>query len=194
MRYICSRSRQINRPDDILRTSRIWKKAGSVVLVDDNEAPHYLKHPDEFFEMTKGDYDAHLVRQEQSEKVVQEIGQQWAHLTLDELRKVHSQIGGEIHRRELTPKPVVTPEAVIAASSAPVVPSTTNPDTIAAAAERQAKILKAIGELDDKNPEDYAMAPRHMPRVGRVSEVAGFKVTQAEVLSALELSQKAKAA
>lgn len=190
MAFIQSVSRQQPRFDDVLKTGRRWDKRFDVIEVQDAEAPHYTQHTTEWKMLSKEQYDAFLVSREKAKEIVEETQSRWSDLTIDELVQMRVQLDGEISTRQLAPAPEAEEGDVQAASSLPVQFNPDDQNVAAAHAERTRKIIAAIEELDSNDPEDWARTPKNLPRVKRVEEIAGFKVSQADIEAAMLLSQK----
>lgn len=186
--------KQLNRVDDTqLKTRRIWKEPGDALEISDIEAPHYLQHPGEWRAISHAEYAKHCAEREQIKETTGEIERKWGDLLLTDLYSMRAQLETEIKRRESASSKTQTINPVQAevASAEPVKFDPKDPATIEAAANRMSTIIKAIGTLDKNDPEDWAKTPFSGPRVPRVSEITGFKVSRDEITEAMSLLKAA---
>ncbi len=184
---IRSISRQVPRIDDVLKTNRVWKRRGDVVEVQASEASHYLAHPMEWERITPEQYEAQKVSDAMAKELVSEVSSKWNALALDDLKHMRAELDTEIKRRESIPGKPVDREIQAFADSEPVKLSQDDPATQAAAADRMKKIALVISEMDRNDPAHWSKTPRELPRVSKVSELFGAKVSQEEIVEALKL-------
>lgn len=181
-----------NWPDDTaLKTRRVWEEYGSTVTVPESEAPHYTQHPSVWKAVSEAEMERIRKQQEEVKQALMEVDVKFAHLSSIQLKSILAQLSEEIGRRETEERnaPKVDEEAQKAASEIQF--DTSNVDSAAAAADRMGKIMQAIGQMDKNDPHDWSRTPRELPRVGRVTEITGFKVSAEEVVQAVELLKAA---
>lgn len=182
--------KQRNRPDDVLRTARMWKGAGDVVEVPEDQKHFYLAHPLEWRETTaaavKKREDARLT----AEKNLKDIKLSWGELTVADLDGIRDDINTEIlaRKKRAAAVPAAPPKDITdKAANAPPLHAGSDGASKQAAANRLIQIREAIKELDTNDPEHYTAEPNKRPRVNAVTEAVGFKVTLEEIEQALEL-------
>ena len=181
--------KQQNRVDDVLKTKRVWRRPGDVIEVEDSEAPHYTQHAGEWRAITTEQHEAHLAERAVIEETVASTTSAWAQLSLDDLYGMRDQLAAEIKLREDAKSQAqgLNEVEAKAASSQPVDHPKDDPAAAGAAAERMKAIIEAINNLDRNDPADWAKGANEGPRVARVTEITGFKVSKAEITEALEL-------
>lgn len=183
-----------NWPDDTaLHTKRVWSKNGSIVEVPEIEAPHYTQHPSVWKAVSEADMAKLRKQTEEVENALRDVEAKWGHLSSVQLQAIRAELDLEIQRRQQSElqAPRVDETQAKAANAEPIVLDPNDPATAAAAAERTGRIMQAISQLDRNNPEDWSRTPRELPRVGRVTEICGFPVSQKEVIEAVELLKAA---
>lgn len=181
-------------PDDTaLHTKRVWGEYGAVVEVPDYEAPHYTQHPAVWRAVSETEMVKLREQAQQVAEVLQEVDVKFAGLSSVQLKTIRAQLDAEIVKREQAEAaaPRVDEVAAKAAGAEPLTLDPSHPETAAAAAARMGKIMQAIGSMDKNDPTDWARTPKELPRVGRVTEICGFKVSQDEIVQAVELLKAA---
>lgn len=181
--------RQRNRGDDVLKTGRVWKAAGDVVEVPEDQKHFYLKHPDEWRETSEEAVEKREAARLKAAKNLGEIRGEWEKLTVEDLEQIRDDLNAEIQRRkvESAKAPVVTAETKAKAASAPALHTGKDEPSKQAAANRLLQVKAAIGSLDHNDPEHYTGEPDKRPRVDAVSEAVGFKVSAEEIKAAQAL-------
>ncbi len=187
-RLILYVGRQKNRPDDVLKTARVWKGNGDVVSVEDTEAPHYLQHPGEWKEVTPEQYEKLKAEQAQASKVKDEAEREFAKLSINDMIELRDRLNVAISNRlvEHSRAQVIDKPTAEVAASEPVQHNTDDPASRDAALARTRKVIEAINSLDRNNPEQW-FKPRNQPRVEAVSEIVGSKVSATEIAQAMDL-------
>lgn len=184
-----------NWPDDTaLKTKRVWPEYGSVVEVTQEEAPHYTQHPKVWRAVSAEEMEKMQKQAAEMQTALQEVEVKFAHLSSVQLEKILVQIQAEIAKRKTVEAsaPIINEAAAQVASSEPVTLNPADPASAPALAERMGKIMHVIRNQMDKNdPADWSRTPRELPRVGRVTELCGFKVTIEEIGQAVELLKAA---
>jgi hypothetical protein len=183
---IQSISRQVPRVDDVLRTARVWQKKYDVLPVDESEAKHYLQHPMEWRKLTPDQYEQWLAQEAKSQKIKQEAATQWTDLTTEQLRTMRDEMSVEITRREAEAAlraPIDLDQRDYATSAAPELKEA--PATVGAMSRDIADIVRIVGEMDVKDPEQFKVWDGQLePRVPIVSERVGRKVSVEQVREA----------
>lgn len=177
--------KQKNRGDDVLNTPRVWPTPGSVVEMPEREAPHYLAHPGEWRTITPEELEQREAARDEVTKTVEALSTSWKSLPLKDLYALNDEIADEIDLREAEnrAKGAQAPEKVAEQDEAPVSTEDGDDASKTAASERVQKVMSAIKQLDSNNEDHFAKAgPRAgSPKTAPVSEIAGFKVTAAEI-------------
>ncbi len=184
-----------NWPDDTaLHTKRVWEEYGSVVEVPETEAPHYTQHPSVWKAVSESEMVKLREQAKQVQVALQEVEVKFAHLSSVQLKKIRAQIDEEISKREQAERdaPKVDEVSTAAANAEPVALNPNDPASAAAIAQRMGLVMSVIKDKLDKNdPADWSRSPRELPRVGRVTELCGFKVSIEEIVQAVELLKAA---
>lgn len=181
--------KQKNRQDDVLKTARVWKAAGDVIEVPDDQKHYYLLHPMEWRETTASEVDKREKARNSAAKNLKEIKDEWGKLTVADLEGIRDDITAEIIARKAAATKTQAPSAAAKASVASAPQLHTGSDDVSkqASANRLLQIREAVKSLDPNDPEHYTGEPNKRPRVDAVSEAVGFKVSKDEIEQAQTL-------
>lgn len=92
--------KQTNRVDDVLKSPRVWAKAGDVVEVPDSDKNHYLLHPGEWQEITPEEHQAKNSARLDLEARLNSMARIWEVLTIPEIKTLIDRMKAEVALRE----------------------------------------------------------------------------------------------
>lgn len=110
--------KQTNRVDDVLKTSRVWTKAGDVVDVPDVDKHHYLIHAGEWCEITPEEHQAKNAARLDIEARLSSMARIWGALSVPEIKALVARMEEEVRKREKVETSAVATQAKMANTKA----------------------------------------------------------------------------
>lgn len=177
--------RAVPRVDDVLKTDRVWDKVNAIVEVPEDQAGYYLQHPLEWREITPDEAFQRMQAKAEVDQLVLKIKREWSPMTIEDLEELKTDIDVRIEeirqgRIEIASKPAA-PVAQIDGAEAL---ASDDEATRALGTQKIEAVARVLGTMDPKDKDQWTFRG---PKLAVVTELAGQKVTTAEIKLALEL-------